>query len=195
MTRPPRHARPRRPSPLRIAAAVTMVIVAGAVAARAETWWPVAGPFIQEGSGADRIDVDPVWVTVHDVTAATAVTGTYDDVVDTDGAWLLVDVTFEAQDEPSTVSEVAVRDAAGREFRQSDRVDNPMIGGTLDPGLPERGHVVLEVPADALGDLVVVVSPNSPGRLIPRAVAEITIRVDTPATDPVDLRARELVTP
>lgn len=190
-----KHARRRAPSkPLQVLL-VVITIAAGAVASRAEGWWPPTAPIIRSGTAdGEPVAADPVWLTVHGARAGTVLADGLEEL-DTGGAWVAVDITVEAMSEPSTVGEFVVRDDRGREFRQADRVANPMVNRGYDPGVPQRGDVVFEVPDDALSDLVVVISPASPGRTIPRAIAEVPVQVGDVSGDPLEVGPPQLVSP
>lgn len=188
-----RHARPRRTSRTATAAVVLITIAAGAISSNATDWWPPTGPFVTGSAVGERVDVSPVSVVVHGARAGTVLTDfSADDGLTTDGVWVAVDLTAEALTEPSRVSEFALRDARGRSYRQTNRIANDMSGRAFEPGISERGEVVFELPWDALGALVLVVSPNSPGSVMPRAVGEVALTVGDVGEEPVEPRSRGL---
>ncbi|WP_158602899.1 hypothetical protein [Jiangella rhizosphaerae] len=186
-----RHRRARRPSPAALAAMIAVVVAAGAVGARADTWWPRTGPFVDAAAAGEPVVVEPVRVTVHGARAATVLADGLDEK-DSEGIWIAVDVTASALDEPAVIAGMALRDRRGREYASSNRATNPMIGTPFDPRVPERGEVVFEVPSDALGRLTLVISPDAPGRTVPRAEAEVALRVDEAGGEPLTPRPREL---
>ncbi|WP_116948700.1 hypothetical protein [Jiangella endophytica] len=186
-----RHRRVKRPSRAGLVAMTVVVVAAGAVAARADTWWPQARPIVTGAAVGEAVVVEPVRVTVHGVRAATVLADGLDDL-DTGGVWIAVDLTAAALDEPAAISGMALRDRRGREYASSNRVTNAMVGGPFDPLVPERGEVVFELPSDALGRLTLVISPDAPGRVVPRAEAELPLRVDEAADEPLTLRSRDL---
>ncbi|TDE09507.1 hypothetical protein [Jiangella asiatica] len=188
-----RHARRRRPSTIGLVAMTLLAVAAGALASEAESRWPVNGPFVRAGAVGTALDVEPVRVTVHGVRAATVLSDGLDDL-DSAGIWIAVDVSAAALTEPATIAEMALRAADGREFRQTDRAPNPMVGGEFDPLITERGEVVFEVPGDVVGEVVLVISPDAPRRTVPRAAAEVPLTVEAPGPDPLVPRARELAT-
>lgn len=188
-----RHRAVRRPSPAGLVAMIAVVIAAGVVGARAETWWPPAGPFVDEAAAGDSVVVEPVRVTVHGARAATVLADGLADK-DSEGVWIAVDVTAAALGEPAAISGMALRDRRGREFASSNRATNAMIGNPFDPRVPERGEVVFELPSDALGRLTLVISPDAPGRTVPRAEAEVPLRVDEADAEPLTPRSRDLAT-
>lgn len=188
-----RHARTRRPSRGATAAVIVLTIATGAVSNSATDWWPPTGPFVTSGDVGERIEVPPVSVVVHGVRAGTLLVDFgADDGLTTDGVWIAVDVTAEALSEPSNIGEFALRDERGRSYRQSNRVSNDMVGRAFDPGISERGDVVFELPRDALDGLVLVVSPDAPGRVAPRAAAEVALTIGGVGDEPVEPRSREL---
>ncbi|TDD65003.1 hypothetical protein E1262_26505 [Jiangella aurantiaca] len=186
-----RHRRAQRPSRAGLVTMTVVVIAAGAVVSRADTWWPEAGPFVTEAEVGEPVHVEPVRVTVHGARAATVLADGLNDL-DSEGVWIAVDVTAAALDQPAGISGMMLRDRRGREYASSNRVTNPMIGSTFDPRVPERGEVVFEVPSDALGRFTLVVSPDAPGRTVPRAEAEMPLRVDEAADEPLTPRSRDL---
>ncbi|PZF84605.1 hypothetical protein [Jiangella anatolica] len=186
-----RHRRVQRPSAPALAAMVAVVVAAGVVGDRADAWWPRTRPFVGEAATRDSVVVEPVRVTVHGARAATVLTDGLADK-DTDGVWVAVDVTAAALDEPAAISGMALRDRRGREYASSNRAGNPMIGNPFDPRVPERGEVVFELPSDALGPLTLVISPDAAGRAVPRAEAEVPLRVDEAAGEPLTPRPRDL---
>lgn len=186
-----RHRRARRPSPAGLAAMIAVVLAVGVVGDRADTWWPRTGPFVDEAAAGDRAVVEPVEVTVHGARAATVLSDGLDEK-QSDGVWIAVDVTAAALDEPAAISGMALRDRRGREFASSNRADNPMIGNPFDPRVPERGEVVFELPSDALGRLTLVISPDAPGRAVPRAETEVAVRVEEAGDEPLEPRSRDL---
>lgn len=186
-----RHRRVRRPSRAGLVAMTAVVVAAGAVASRADTWWPETRPFVTEAAVGEPVVVEPVRVTVHGARAATMLADGLDDL-GSEGVWIAVDVTAAALDRPAAISGMALRDRRGREYAASARATNPMVGGPFDPQVPERGEVVFELPSDALGRLTLVISPDAPGRTVPRAEAELALRVDEAADEPLTPRPREL---
>lgn len=186
-----RHRRVRGPSRAGLVAMTVVVVAAGAVAARADTWWPETRPFVAEAAAGEPVVVEPVRLTVHGVRAATVLADGLDDL-DSEGVWIAVDLTAAALDRPAPISAMALRDRRGREYQASDRTTNPMIGSDFDPLVPERGEVVFELPSDSLGRLTLVISPDAPGRTVPRAEAELPLRVDEAADEPLAPRSRDL---
>lgn len=168
-----------------------IVVAAGAVASRAETWWPPTSPFVRAAAVGEPVTVEPVRVTVHGARAATVLADGLGELT-SDGSWVAVDITAAALAEPAPIMGMALRDREGREYEQTDRATNAMVGAAFDPLVPERGEVVFEVPADALGELTLVISPESPGRMVPRAEAEVPLTVDEVADEPLTPRVREL---
>lgn len=190
-----RHARARRTSKVATGFVVAVTITAGAISHRAADWWPPAGPFVAGAAVGERVEVPPVAVIVHGARAGMVLADDLgDEQLTTDGVWIAVDVTVDALDEPSPVGEFELRDEQGRSYRQSNRMSNDMAGQAFEPGIAERGDVVFEVPWDALGALVLVVSPDSPGRVAPRGTAEIPLNVGDVSDEPLTPEPRGLVT-
>jgi hypothetical protein len=65
---------------------------------------------------------------------------------DTGGVWVLVRVRLVARAEPAQVGYAAVRDSAGRTFLATTRIDQPLDGRTLQPGVAVTAEVAFEVP-------------------------------------------------
>lgn len=186
-----RHAR-NRSSRLRLAVLGAAMITAGSVSANADTWWSPTRPMVFRGAPEERLVVEPIWVRVNDVRATTSVINDEGEL-DTSGAWIVVDLTAAAVSSPEGIERLAVRDGDGREYFAASRVPNPMLDGLFEPGIPERGDVVFEVPTDALGDLTLRVMADSP-HLWPRAIGEIALQTGEVEPEAVGLRQRRLQT-
>lgn len=77
----------------------------------------------------------------------------------TAGTWLVVRLAYAPVAEPGSVYDIAWQDAAGRAYRPDFRLDN--IRQETSPGQWWTVDLVLEVPPDAVGDGLVVVSVES----------------------------------
>jgi hypothetical protein len=148
---------------------------------------------VHVGTPGEQVTVNPMWVRVNDVHAATVVIGEEQQELDTSGAWVIVDLTAAALSAPDLIERMLLRDEDGREYRASTRVENPMLKTPFEPGIPERGDVVFEVPTDALGNVTLIALPDA-FHTMPRAVGEIALRVDSPGTQAATLRPRALDT-
>ena len=79
----------------------------------------------------------------------------------TNGVWLIVKVRLAALDEPVGVGYVALRDAAGRVYLASNRIDQPLVRyRTLQPNLPVVGEFAFEVPRDVAGSPTVLLAES-----------------------------------
>ncbi len=69
----------------------------------------------------------------------------------TDGAWVLVKVSFTALSKEIIVDYGDLVSGDGRTFAPTDRVTQNMLSATLQPGIPAEGEIVFEVPRSSLG--------------------------------------------
>jgi hypothetical protein len=76
-------------------------------------------------------------------------------VHDTSGVWVLVRVRLVARNEPILVGYAAVRDADGRTYLASNRIELKLVmgGRDLQPGVPVEGEIAFEVPRGAAPSL------------------------------------------
>ncbi|HET6211484.1 MAG TPA: hypothetical protein VFE14_01290 [Micromonosporaceae bacterium] len=133
-------------------------------------------PFIHAGAIGQIRSARTFDVTVLGVRGSTKLKAG-DDVYDTDGVWVLVKVRLMANRDPSFVGYAAVRDTAGRTYRASRRMDQPLDSRELQPGLPVEGEVAFEVPRTAVAGLAVRFSSGSYD-LRMDAMPEISLGID-----------------
>ncbi|HZN74736.1 MAG TPA: DUF4352 domain-containing protein [Micromonosporaceae bacterium] len=103
---------------------------------------------------------------------------------DTDGIWLIVTLRVVAKDKTTTIGYGAVRDARGRTYLASTRIDQPLVGSgrDLQPGIPVEGDVVFEVPRDAVTSLdLLLADPSLDLRL--DALVEVPLPIDATMVD------------
>ncbi|SEE89627.1 hypothetical protein [Ruania alba] len=95
-------------------------------------------------------------VHVHGAQAA-AVLDDDGAAVETNGVWVILDLSMASTKLPNRLYGLGLRDSAGRTFTVSSR--SPASLWQVAPDTWIRGEVAFEVPADALGDLTVFVWP------------------------------------
>ncbi len=103
--------------------------------------------------------------------------------------WVVVDASVESVIEPATLAHTLLR-VGDRSFSASDRLGSSTLrGAALTPGIPMRGALVFELPADALDD------PGAARAELQLGVG-IDVRLDSVLTTTLDLTTldREPVT-
>ena len=99
----------------------------------------------------------------------------------TNGVWLIVKVEITAIDQPRFVGYAAIRDAKGRVYLASPRLNQPITGGrTLQPGLPVIGEIAFEMPRDAAASPTLLLAKGSYQDM--DSVVEISLGTNSPAT-------------
>lgn len=102
----------------------------------------------------------------------------------TNGVWLIVTVRVVALDESLVVGYAALRDANGRVYVASNRVNQPLIGGrSLQPGLPVIGEIAFELPRDAATSPTLLLAEN---RLDQRMDSMLELSLGSNSRDTVD---------
>ncbi|WP_144122300.1 hypothetical protein [Catellatospora sichuanensis] len=83
-----------------------------------------------------------------------------DEILETQGVWIVVKLRLSARTEPVRIRYAAVRDASGRIYETTDRFEQYLVSGgrNIQPGLPIEGEVAIEVPAASAGDLTLLVA-------------------------------------
>jgi hypothetical protein len=102
-------------------------------------------PFVATGAVGRSVDARAFDVTVQGV-RGTMKLGRGANWHDTGGVWVLVRVRLVARVEPVLVGYAAVRDSAGRTYRATSRIEQPLDGRTLQPGVAVSAEVAFEVP-------------------------------------------------
>jgi hypothetical protein len=132
-------------------------------------------PFVRTGSVGQPVSARTFDATVLGVRGAATLVqrGTKHD---TSGVWVIVRIRLVAREKPISVGYAAVRDSAGRTFRASGRIDQPMGDGsrTLQPGIPIEGEVAFEVPRPSATALTVVLATEVLDRRMD-AVVEVAL--------------------
>jgi hypothetical protein len=141
-------------------------------------------PFVRTGTVGRPVSARTFDATVLDVHGAAAITqrGTKHD---TSGVWVIVRIRVAARDKPTSVSYAAVRDATGRIYVASQRIDQPIADGsrTLQPGIPVEGEVAFEVPRSAATVLTVVLASHILDRRMDTVVEVALPQVDSATVD------------
>ncbi|HEY7052418.1 MAG TPA: hypothetical protein VH496_09850 [Mycobacterium sp.] len=135
--------------------AVLRLVATLCVIAAAATVWhflpmptQVFAPFDVRGSVGQRVAGRPIEATVHDVRIApevTASTSGRKKRIAATGSWVVVDTTMQATVDPARPEAELLLD--GNTYRPAERflLENLDAGGTLNPGIPERGTWVFDV--------------------------------------------------
>jgi len=104
----------------------------------------------------------------------------------TPGVWLIVKVRAEAVGETMVIGYAAIRDARGRLFRASDRLDGQVAGtllaSSLQPGVPDVGEIAFELPRDAAASATLLLAPYTAFDLRMDSMVEIKLDAISPAT-------------
>ena len=105
-------------------------------------------PFVTRMAGFDiPSNARAITVTATDAALADRVQ-TPDWLGDTEGVWLVVDLTFEPRiDRGGIAGEVRIGDTV---YRASQRVESGIDSAIADPGLPWAGALLFELPASVL---------------------------------------------
>lgn len=88
-------------------------------------------------------------------------------ILTSSGVWVLVGVRAESLKESAMIASARWRDARGIEYRASDRVPSSLpvlTSARLEPGLPQTGVLVFEIPEQALrnGEITLALNPYWP---------------------------------
>lgn len=105
-------------------------------------------------------------------------------VRDTGGVFALVIARLEAQPASTTVGGAIWRSAQGARFVASQRFQGaPRLLGTdrLEPGLPQRGLFIFEVPREAVAGATLLVAASRWPRLDTQAEIALPATLETPA--------------
>jgi hypothetical protein len=104
----------------------------------------------------------------------------------TPGVWLIVRVQAAAVGESMTIGYAGLRDARGRVFRSSNRLDG-QFAGTLfsnhfSPGVPDVGEIAFELPRDAATSATLLLAEERGFDLRMDSMVEIKLDPISPAT-------------
>lgn len=179
----------RRP-PGRVARATSLVIAIGILAlaaliteSRPDTLTSQRS-FRVEGRLGTAVQGRDLRATVHGVTVARELRRSdAGEPVTTSGRWVVVDLTVATDVEPSGIGtadlELGERTYATRRVRGRD-----LTGVIVQPGLPRRGLLVFEVPADAVNGTAVLALARSGD---PRLDSTLAITIDLAEASVTDL--------
>lgn len=118
-----------------------------------------------------------------------------DTELSTAGVWLILDLSYASVRRPEMLSDIGVRDGAGRTYRISPRAGY----GTWQaaPDLWRRGEVAFEIPRDAGSDFTVFIWPGGRSEAesfpMPYGVSELSVDPDAIEAGPVELAPAELL--
>ena len=107
----------------------------------------VEKPFVTAVTLEQPAEGRDLTLTAHDAVLSDRLT-TSDWVGETDGVWLVIDATIGSKLGIATPEAPLTID--GVQYTASDRPDDAALGGSLDPGLPQRGAFVFELPLSAV---------------------------------------------
>lgn len=155
--------------------------------------------FVVTAGVGEALRVGGLEATVLEVRPAAQVAERPGNGQDTGGVWVVVRLRVEAADEPTALGYAAVADRRGRSWEASERVDQPLVGYTFQPGIPVVGWVAFEVPREAATEVTLRFG-ESGAEL--STVAEIPLPIDDAAVAegladprPVPLGGPEVVLP
>jgi hypothetical protein len=125
-----------------------------------DTAWPSGDldvrSYERTGGVGDRVSLRYADLRVENVTAGTQL-ATGEEVADTAGVWLVLDVTLWAKDEPFSGGDWRVVDAQGRVFGTDQRSGFLVLDAT--PKVPWHVRVSFELPTGDLAGTTLRVSP------------------------------------
>ncbi len=104
-------------------------------------------PFITTAVFGESVEGRDLVFTAHDAHLADRVTAS-SWIGETEGVWLVIDATIGSK--LGIATPYATLTVGGLRYTSSDRPDQAVLGGTLDPGLPQGGSFVFELPLSAL---------------------------------------------
>lgn len=104
-------------------------------------------PFITTAVFGESVEGRDLVFTAHDAYLADRVTAS-SWVGETDGVWLVIDATIGSK--VGIATPYATMTIGELRYTSSDRPDEAVLGTSLDPGLPQGGSFVFELPLSAL---------------------------------------------
>ncbi|MBV1848997.1 DUF4352 domain-containing protein [Catellatospora tritici] len=114
-------------------------------------------------------------------------------ILDTQGVWVIAKIRAVAIGRTSYIGWAALRDGQGRTYLTSDRLQQFTLNHPLQPGIPVEGEIVFEVPADAAGDLTLLLAKNPLEQemdsmiAIPLPISDVSAVLSDPVPAPVYL--------
>lgn len=115
------------------------------------------GPFVDAGAVGDTVSARLYSMKVLGVRGTPQIlidsySGTY---ADTDGVFVLVKTRVVVETESTYLRSVVLRDAAGRSYEPTERVQQAMKVQVFEPGVPVEGEWIFEVPRSAATSLTI----------------------------------------
>lgn len=104
-------------------------------------------PFVTAAVFGQSVEGRDLVLTAHDAYRADRVT-TSSWTGLTEGVWLVVDATIGSK--LGIATPYATLTVGGIQYTSSDRPDDAALGASIDPGLPETGSFVFELPLSAI---------------------------------------------
>lgn len=142
----------------RAAAMILAVALAGVGVNALNDQLPPSGALSVTMELGEDADVYPYRFHVHGARAAAAVRDTYDERHDSDGVWVVIDLSYAAMYRQESPSLFGLRDAQGRMYQLSERFSQ--TPWSVGPDLWMRGELAFEVPRESLGELTFFVWPT-----------------------------------
>jgi hypothetical protein len=139
-------------------------------------------PFAVRGGVGDTRSTRALDIRVLGVRGAGKITDG-DRTHDTGGVWVIVKVRVATRTEAGLIPYAAVRDDRGRTFWHSARIEQPLDGRFIQPGIPLTGELVFEVPKDAATHLTALFADNSLDQRMDRQVEIALPTVDRATVD------------
>lgn len=137
--------------------------------------------------------VHPVTVHLHEARPVGALAGSGGETLTTSGLWVVLDLSYAADDQEAFVSSMLLVDGQGRQFEVSGRVPTGLW--LAEPDLWQRGEVAFEVPTDALGEMSLEIYVESRWLHAPVRFGRAQVYLDPGDVEPgpVELTRRELL--
>jgi hypothetical protein len=157
-------------------------------------------PFSRTGAIGEQIDARTFDATVLGVRGGSKVSRS-GKTFETGGVWIAVRVRLVAGGKAMFLGQAGIDDGRGHIYRQSDRVNQPLIGGrALQPDIPVEGEIFFEVPKNAATGLTILLS-SSPFDERMDARAEVPLDIDQAkvdgwlkATEPIEVENAKVAT-
>jgi hypothetical protein len=155
-----------------LAGLVAVGVGVGALVNLADDRWSPAGPTsVAAPLGEDaRVDQFRVHVTGASAARELATTDRITDevsTIETDGVWVVVELSYAGVDDARLPWGGVLRDARGREYPVSSRAGSDHQAWMAGTDLWVGGQLVFELPADALDGLSFRFWPESPETRVP----------------------------
>ena len=138
-------------------------------------------PFVTTAVLGQQVEGRDLVFTAADAYLADRVT-TASWVGDSEGVWLVIDATIGSK--LGIATPYATMTLGDLRYTSSDRPDDAVLGGSLDPGLPQSGSFVFELPLSALE------GPDAT-RAVVRFATAFQVRLDSAIDMTLDLTQLE----